>query len=387
MNFLLDSFALLPELTRIPPSTGNGVAASASCSLAGRRALVVGGTKGIGRGTAIALAESGCATVDVVGRDRIAGASVVQAIEAVARGSGDRQDVVGQSNSTSASSSSTATASSPGVQVRAQFLSADLSSVKGCRNFVSQLSASGEPSYDILVFTVGAWPDFKNPLTSDGFNRVLFLDVFSRYLLIQGLLSARSDSASLVMSVLASGQKLSAGGQSKEERQAFLEEKVLSRHITPEARAAYRENTVFMKTLGCAGCAHDHMLAALAEKHKQVKFVGTFPGLVETEVMFSTLGDNIFSRGLNFLGRAVPAASGMQTIEECGRAHVDVIKHQLSNLQTPSTSSTTSTEQPPKNLSFWSAVHRSQRQLPDFFGLQSWFLEKLDSSLSSVGAE
>ena len=42
--------------------------------------MVVGGTKGIGSGIAVSLAERGCSTIDIVGRDRIAGEKVAQAI-------------------------------------------------------------------------------------------------------------------------------------------------------------------------------------------------------------------------------------------------------------------------------------------------------------------
>jgi hypothetical protein len=90
----------------------------------GKRALIIGGTRGIGRGIAAELASAG-ADVDIVGRT--GGDEVVEAF----RESG------GEGSFT--------------------FHRADLSTSASCLKLVDGLAEGGK-SFDLLVMTVGVWP-------------------------------------------------------------------------------------------------------------------------------------------------------------------------------------------------------------------------------------
>ena len=86
----------------------------------GKRVMVVGGTRGIGRAIASTLREAG-AHVTVVGRSAVP-------FTHVSKASSD-----------------------------CEAFAADLSTTVGCRKLVSEVVASGVPPFHFLVFTVGAW--------------------------------------------------------------------------------------------------------------------------------------------------------------------------------------------------------------------------------------
>ena len=146
----------------------------------GKRALIIGGTKGIGAGTAVALARSGAASVGVVGRS--APDSVLLKMEEVGHGQGEYK-----------------------------WERADLGSVKGCLDFVDRLLALGAVEdgkrFDFLVLTVGAWPNWSDRLSADGVDKVLALDIVARYVIMTRLAPLLAPGAR-VMSVLASTTKI-----------------------------------------------------------------------------------------------------------------------------------------------------------------------------------
>ena len=86
----------------------------------GKRVMVVGGTRGIGRAIASTLREAG-AHVTVVGRSAVP-------FTHVSKASSD-----------------------------CEAFAADLSTTVGCRKLVSEVVASCVPPFHFLVFTVGAW--------------------------------------------------------------------------------------------------------------------------------------------------------------------------------------------------------------------------------------
>ena len=125
---------------------------------ANKRVVVVGGTKGIGKGIAIALAKVG-SHVTILGR----------------RG-GD--EVAKQM-------------SSDAPNRNFKFISADLSTTTGCRNAVAEIVDVAQGNkLDALVMTLGVWPDWKHPLTPEGYSKTVFIDVVARYMMFKGLLNA-----------------------------------------------------------------------------------------------------------------------------------------------------------------------------------------------------
>lgn len=128
-----------------PPFTG--ASTDGGLLLRGSRALVVGGTRGIGRGIALALATNG-ASVTIVGRSP--GDAVVRAMAA-------RAEAV-----------SAAATSDPPQAFRSHAF--DLSTVGGCTALVANIARTegDDGGYDYVFFTVGVWPNFSDPFTADG---------------------------------------------------------------------------------------------------------------------------------------------------------------------------------------------------------------------------
>jgi NAD(P)-dependent dehydrogenase (short-subunit alcohol dehydrogenase family) len=147
----------------------------ATLSLTGRRALVVGGTAGIGEGIALRLAQANVAVV-VVGRDQTRGDAVIARLR---------------------SASSVAD-----VKAQHRFVQLDASLIAECRRFARSFA---EP-LDFLVMTQGiATMDGFQP-TAEGFDRKLSLHYFSRATLALELAPKLSQSADgRVLTVLSAG--------------------------------------------------------------------------------------------------------------------------------------------------------------------------------------
>lgn len=248
--------------------------------LRGKSALVVGGTDGIGRGTAIAMARAGVSVV-VVGHSVTKAQSVLANMSAVAR--------------------------FPDEQ-KFKAYSVDLFTVKGCLSFTDQLKGN-KTRFDYVILTVGMWPDWKDPRTSDGLDKVIALDVLARFLVTREVLPLLNPGAR-VMSALASTWKrifwrdLTSIDSNKIKDIATGK---LEKHSLPEALAT-------ASTLG------DTWMQLMSRHHPEVGFVGTFPGIVVTDL----LDHGTFPKWLiPFADRALKSA-GMEP-EDCGRLHATII--------------------------------------------------------------
>ena len=206
----------------------------------GRRALVVGGTRGIGLAITDALMSAG-ASVVTVGRSAQPPSGV----------------------------------------------SADLSTVSGCKDLVKRI-AQMACQFTYVVFTVGAWPNFASPLTSDGVDGVVALDLVARHLVSNGLFETGClEEGCRVMCVLASGQRLPSSLINRESVCSFLEGSAPNKAgELPPVRSRLDQMTNMLST----AVLHDAWLQHAAHVlPPSVRLLSTFPGLLVSDLPQHTL--------------------------------------------------------------------------------------------------
>jgi NAD(P)-dependent dehydrogenase (short-subunit alcohol dehydrogenase family) len=239
--------------------------------LHGKSALVVGGTRGIGRGIALTLAKAG-ANVQVVGRQ--GGEAVVKSMASVA----------------------------PSKEQIFRFRSHDLMSVRGCSKLVNELHEDGH-QFHFLIFTVGRWPDFGTPNNEDGINKVFALDVVARFAILNGVSGLLVDGAR-VMSVLASTTRTFL--PAIEKVQAIINGSSLP-------------GMFGLEIMGIASLSADTMLQHASLRYPKFRFVGTQPGVVGTDLFQSS-----FHPVLADLAGAISSRVG-QSEEETGEVHANIL--------------------------------------------------------------
>jgi NAD(P)-dependent dehydrogenase (short-subunit alcohol dehydrogenase family) len=143
----------------------------------GKSALIVGGTRGVGFGTSMALAQAGAARVTLVGRNEANGNKAVSKIKKSL-----------QSSSSSSSSQFT----------KVTFLQGDIGTVASTKLFLKKLQHDSESDdddddddkgtrYDYLIVTAAIFPQPKKrnpkPLNEDGVEKSFGIGVVGRFLL------------------------------------------------------------------------------------------------------------------------------------------------------------------------------------------------------------
>lgn len=208
----------------------------------GKKALLIGGTRGIGYGTALAMARAG-ADVTLVGRSEASGAAALDKIRAAI--SNDEQ--------------------------RLDFCQGDLGSLQSANQLIETLASRPE-RYDYLVVTAMTFPDWSAPTTAnqDGIDQSLFIGVVGRFLVYRNMHRFLRGDQPRVLNVLAAGEKPMR--------------KTLDRDLV----SGKRQPTSLLDDLTNTALANDIMLIGLEEKDSNVSgkvtIVSTHPGLLKTDL-------------------------------------------------------------------------------------------------------
>lgn len=242
----------------------------------GASVLAVGATRGIGRGVAVVLARSG-ASVSVVGRSRAGGGAVVEAMRVVAPFPTEQQF---------------------------QAYSADLFTVSGVLELTSVLIKK-EVRFTHLVLSCGVWPNWLDPFTVDGLDKVFALDLLARYLLFRELVPTLHSGAK-VLSILSSG----SGG-----RQFSI----------PKIKAVLNRTRRHSgwDNLFTVPQAHDAFLRGAAARYPEFALAGTYPGSVATEIFTAERTFPSFLSDIIF-GKLVPKED-LLSEEDCGENHAAIL--------------------------------------------------------------
>lgn len=243
--------------------------------LSGARAVVVGGTSGIGHGIAARLAQAG-ASVTVVGRDAERGLAVVRELE------------------------------STGVCSGHEFVPCDASILANAKSFAAQFNAS-HPGLDVLVLTQGIASMDGRHETSEGIDRKLALHYYSRVAFAVNLMPLLRQSArgGAVLSILSAGVHAPYDGYATD----------------PELHKSYSLKNAADAAGFYNDCAWDAMSrqeeAGSASNSSGVTFIHAAPGIVATR-----WGQTDMPWPVRLLLRALMPLVG-RSIYDCGLVMID----------------------------------------------------------------
>lgn len=263
-------------------------------AFAGKRVLVIGGTRGVGLGTALAVASAG-ASVTIVGRSETSGKRALERLREVAPPPEKQQ-------------SDTRTSSSI-----LEFVVGDVGSVKHAKALVNRLeehvqsSQQQEPKgFDFLVVTAAVFPDWQqqSQQQEDGIDLCFAVAVVGRYIVYKNMARfMKRDDQVRVLNVLASGARLVVP----------LERDLASGKRNPSSlfeslRTFSTGNEVMLKLIE-SNPSHDNLNAT---------FVSTHPGFLKTDLHVG--------QGLLFdIAEHVSVSLAGISIEDCGLQQASIL--------------------------------------------------------------
>lgn len=215
-----------------------------------KRALVIGGTRGVGRGLSIALAKAG-ADVTVVGRSTKSGELILSELNTIA------------------------------TSQKIRYLQGDLSTVSSSHSLVEHLTEESlrYGTFDYLIVTAATFPDWGSPLLQeDGLDKSFAVAVMGRYILYRNMekflsppIYAEDDSqlslCPRVLNVIASGD---------------LPLAKLDRSIASGQRTV----SSLIETVAQISVGNELMIIGVSEKPSAAGYtmVSTHPGLLSTDL-------------------------------------------------------------------------------------------------------
>jgi hypothetical protein len=154
--------------------------------------------------------------------------------------------------------------------------------------------------------TVGIWPDWKDPKSSDGVDKVIALDVLARYLVTRDLLPSFSEGAR-IMSVLGSTVKLPPPPSEQ-----------TIKDLAVGRSASYGLGDI----LGTAGVLGDTwMQSMVAVLRPDIHLIGTWPGIVGSDLIGRSKTFPWWLRPFLVVGGKIVGMS----IEKSGAIHTQII--------------------------------------------------------------
>ena len=253
--------------------------------IAGKSVLLVGGTRGVGYGTALAMAMSGASTVTIVGRSEASGSNAVSTI-------------VGELDNESEST--------------VNFVRGDIGTVTSANELIEKLQKC-DTRYDYLIVTAAIFPHRKDPspLNADGIEKSFGIGVVGRFLLFRkahSFMKPPTEDPShspMILNVLASGGKM---GKRFDRR---LVRSLHGFHMFNIANFALGNEITLHKLTTSGGENSDG-------KPYAIPIVTTHPGILKTDLhrgqgLWMDIAEAI---AVHFMGISK---------EECGRREVSIL--------------------------------------------------------------